>query len=166
MCRSWSGVGAYSAKAEAQSESKISDSAHLCSSAVYQRWPESHFQTPTSLLFQNFWIRVRNLRPAIFQIWESDSCSKSSCNHRSNPTLSIFLLKKWPHTHLLLPKLKSDGRSWSGFSQIFDSGSERNTQKPAGVDSGNPVSSEISDLCGISDSFLFFSYFPSQNKEI
>ena len=30
MCRSWSGVGAYSAKAEAQSESKISDSAHLC----------------------------------------------------------------------------------------------------------------------------------------
>jgi len=25
-----------------------------------------------------------------------------------------------------------------GFSQIFDSGSERKTQNPAGVDSGNP----------------------------
>jgi len=29
-----------------------------------------------------------------------------------------------------------------------------------------PVSSEISDLCEISDLFLFFSYFASQNKEI
>jgi len=25
----------------------------------YSRWPESLFQTPTPLLFQNFWIRVR-----------------------------------------------------------------------------------------------------------
>jgi len=24
-----------------------------------QRWPESHFQTPTPLLFQNVWIRIR-----------------------------------------------------------------------------------------------------------
>jgi len=29
-----------------------------------------------------------------------------------------------------------------------------------------PVSSEISDLCEISDLLLFFSYFASQNKEI
>jgi len=29
-----------------------------------------------------------------------------------------------------------------------------------------PVSSEISDLCEISDLLLFFSYFVSQNKEI
>jgi len=32
---------------------------------VKQRWPESHFLTPTPLLFQNFWIRIRkffNLR--------------------------------------------------------------------------------------------------------
>jgi len=52
----------------------------------------------------------------------------------------MFLLKKQPHRLLLLPKLKID--SWSGFSQIFDpgpgSGSERKTQNPAGVDSGNP----------------------------
>jgi len=29
-----------------------------------------------------------------------------------------------------------------------------------------PVSSEISDLCEISDLLLFLSYFASQNKEI
>ena len=29
-----------------------------------------------------------------------------------------------------------------------------------------PVSSEISDLCEISDLLLFYSYFASQNKEI
>jgi len=29
-----------------------------------------------------------------------------------------------------------------------------------------PVSSEISDLCEISDLLLFFSYFACQNKEI
>jgi len=28
------------------------------------------------------------------------------------------------------------------------------------------LSSEISDICEISDLFLFFSYFASQNKEI
>jgi len=30
---------------------------------------------------------------------------------------------------------------------------------------GIPVSSEISDLCEISDLLLFFTYFASQNKE-
>jgi len=30
----------------------------------------------------------------------------------------------------------------------------------------DPVSSEISDLCEISDLLLFFSYFASQNEEI
>ena len=29
-----------------------------------------------------------------------------------------------------------------------------------------PVSSEISDLCEISDFFLFFSYFAYQNKDV
>ena len=32
-------------------------------------------------------------------------------------------------------ELKSDSRSGSGFSRIFDSGSERKTQSPAGVES-------------------------------
>jgi len=30
----------------------------------------------------------------------------------------------------------------------------------------SPISSEISNLCEISDLLLFFSYFASQNKEI
>jgi len=75
--------------------------------------------------------------PAILQLWESDSCSDSGYNHRSNRNLRMFLPKKWPHRLQLLPKWKSD--FWSGFSQIFDSGSERKTQNPAGVDSGTPV---------------------------
>jgi len=61
--------------------------------------------------------------PAILQIWESDSCSDSGCNHRSNRNSPMFLPKKWPHRLLLLQQLKSDSGSGSGFSQIFDSGS-------------------------------------------
>ena len=52
----------------------------------------------------------------------------------------MFVLKKWSHRLLPLSKWKSDSRS--GFSQNFDSGSgsgsERKTQNPAEVDSGNP----------------------------
>jgi len=39
-------------------------------------------------------------------------------------------------TPVILPKLKSDAGPSYGFSQIFDSGSERKTQNPAEVDSG------------------------------
>jgi len=81
-----------------------------------------------------------NPGPAILKIWESDSCSDSGYNHRSNHNLPMFLPKKWPHRPLLLPKWKID--SGSVFLQIFDSGSgsgfERKTQNPAGVDSGDP----------------------------
>jgi len=49
-----------------------------------------------------------NPGPSIFQIWESDSCSESGYNHQSNLNLPIFLLKKWQHRLLLLPKLKND----------------------------------------------------------
>jgi len=62
-----------------------------------------------------------NLGPAILQIWESDSCSDSGYNHRSNRNLPMFLPKKWLHRLLLLPKWKSE--SGFVFSQIFDSGS-------------------------------------------
>ena len=79
-----------------------------------------------------------NPDPVIFQIWEFASCSDFGYNHRSNRNLPMFLLKKWPHRLLLLQKLKSDSGSGSGFSQIFDSGSERKTQNPAGFDSGTP----------------------------
>ena len=54
----------------------------------------------------------------------------------------MFLPEKWPLILLLLPKWKSD--SGSKFDQIFDSGSgygsERETQNPAEVDYGKPVS--------------------------
>ena len=35
--------------------------------------------------------------PAILQIWESDSCSDSGYNIRSNRDLPLFLPKKWLH---------------------------------------------------------------------
>ena len=80
---------------------------------------------------------------AIFQIWESDSCSDSGYNHRSTGNLPMFLSKKWLHRLLLLPKWKSDSGSGSVFSQIFDSGSgsgsERKTQNPSWVDSGTRI---------------------------
>jgi len=34
-----------------------------------------------------------------FQIRESDSCSDSSCNHRSNSNLPMFSLYKWTHCY-------------------------------------------------------------------
>jgi len=76
--------------------------------------------------------------PNIYQIWESDSCSDSGYNHRSNRNSPMFLLQKWPHRLLPLPKLKRDSGSRFCFSQIFNSRSERKTQNPAGVDSGTP----------------------------
>jgi len=82
-----------------------------------------------------------NPGPSILQIWESDSCSHSGYNHPSNRNFPMFLPKKWPHRLLLLPKWKSDSGTGSVFSQTFDSGSssDRKTQNPAGVETGNPV---------------------------
>jgi len=60
--------------------------------------------------------------PDILQNWESNSCSDSVYNHPSNRNLPIFLPKKWSHGVLLLPKLKSDSGSGSGFSQILTPG--------------------------------------------
>jgi len=95
----------------------------------YQRWPESLFQTP--LLFR----LNLSLDPsaAIFQIWEFHSCSDSGCNHRSDHNLPMFLLKKWPHRLLLLPKSKSDSRSGAE--------SERKTQNLARADSRSSATS-------------------------
>jgi len=95
-----------------------------------------HSDTPA--LVRSGWSHFFRLRLCTCsKILGSDSCSDSSCNHRSNRNLPM-----WPHRLLLLPKLKSDSRSGSGFSQIFDfglgSGSERKTQNPSGVDSENP----------------------------
>jgi len=46
--------------------------------------------------------------PAIPKISESDSCSDSGHNHRSNRNLPMFLLKKWPNWLLQLPNGKGD----------------------------------------------------------
>jgi len=81
------------------------------------------FTDSDSAPVQKFLNPVPDPVPAILQIWESDSCSDSGYNHRSNRNLPMFLPKKWPHRLLLLPNWKSDSRSGSGFSQIFDSGS-------------------------------------------
>jgi len=60
--------------------------------------------------------------PVIFQIWKSDSCSDPGYyHHGSNWNLPTFLLNKWQHRRLLLPKLKSDPGSGHCVSQIFDS---------------------------------------------
>ena len=45
-----------------------------------------------------------NPGPAIFQIWESDSCSDCGYRHRSNRNLPRFLHKKLPHRLPLLPE--------------------------------------------------------------
>ena len=92
---------------------------------------------------------------AISQIWESDSCSDSGKNYRSNRNLPVFLLKKWPHRLLLLQNLKSDSRSGPGFSHIFNSGSERKTQNPAGIDSCTPEMSELSNFAIQIQSWIF-----------
>jgi len=98
--------------------------------------------------------------PDLFQIWESDSCSDSGY-HQSSWEFTHILLKKLPNRLLQLPKLKSDPGFGSGLSQMFDSGTERKVQNPAGVDSGTSVSREISDLCEISDLLLFVRHFAS-----
>ena len=69
--------------------------------------------------------------PAIFQIWGSDSCSDSGYNHQSNLNLPMFLLKKWPHRLLLLPKLKSDSGSGSGFPKFLTPGPDPVRRKNA-----------------------------------
>jgi len=56
-------------------------------------------------------LQFLNPDSAIFQIWESDSCSDSDYSHRSNRNLPMFLLMKWPHRLPLLPKFKSDSGS-------------------------------------------------------
>ena len=98
---------------------------------ISQRWPESLFQTPTPLLFQNFWIRVRIRK---FVKFENPNPVQTAAAIDPTKIYQRFYVKKWPHRLLLLPKLKKIG-SGSLFSQIFDSGAGR-TQNPAGVDSG------------------------------
>jgi len=83
-----------------------------------------------------------NPGPAILQIWESDSCSDSGYNHRSKRNLPMFLPEKWPQqtpaTAEMGKWLRLRIRFFTNFWLRCGSGSERKTQNPAGVDSGNP----------------------------
>jgi len=81
---------------------------------------------------------------AILRIWESDSCSDSGHNRWYNRNLPMFLLKKWQHRLLLLPKWKSD--PGSGFSQIFYSGPDRK-EKPRIFPESTPALRIQSHLC-------------------
>jgi len=57
-----------------------------------QKWPESLFSDSHSAPVSKFLNPVP--APAIFQIWESDSCSDSGYTHQSNLNLPMFLPKK------------------------------------------------------------------------
>jgi len=74
------------------------------------------FSDSNSALVPTFLNQGPDQGPSILQILESDSCSDSGYNHRSNGNLPMLLHKKWPHRLLLLPKWRSDSGSGSGFS--------------------------------------------------
>ena len=107
-------------------------------SCLQQRWPLCLACSWGGVTFSVYdsapVAKFLNPGPEIFQIWESDSRSDFGYNHRSNRNSPMLFPMKWPHRFLLLPKLKIDSGSRSCFSQILDSGSERKTQNPAGVD--------------------------------
>jgi len=86
--------------------------------------------------------------PAILQIWESDSCSDSGYNHRSNRNLPMFLPKKWPHRLLLLPKWKIDSGSASGFHKFSTPGPDPGSKEKRRILSESNLVSRIqSHLC-------------------
>ena len=86
-----------------------------------------------------------NPGPAIFQIWESDSCPDSGYNHQSNLNLPMFLLKKWPHTPAAaeIEKLLRV-RFFPNFRLRIRV--QKKTQNPAGLDSGSGPTSATYQL--------------------
>jgi len=123
-------------EAGVESESEKCDSTHIW--CLDLKWPESFFQTPTPLLFQNVWIwggpRSGNFSNKRIRLLFRCQLPSTSIQ----PKFTNVFPKKWPWRLLLLPKIKSD--SGSGFSLNFDtgSGSERKTKNNVGVDSGTP----------------------------
>ena len=103
-----------------------------------QRRPESLFQTPTPLLFQNFWIRVW-----LFFKFENPTPDQNPVTIIDPIVIYSSICLRNDHTdscYCRNGKVTSD--PGPGFSQIFDSesgsGHERKTQNPAGVESGTP----------------------------
>jgi len=82
--------------------------------------PESHFQTPTLLLFQNFriWVRIQ----LIFKFKNPNPVQTPAASIDLTEIYLCFHLRN-EHTDSCSAKIEK----WLqiGFSQIFDSGSER-----------------------------------------
>ena len=73
-----------------------------------QKWPESHFQTPTPLLFQNLWIRIRVQK---FSKFENPTPVETPATIDATENQQCRVLSPAP-------------------------GPKRKTQNPSGVDSG------------------------------
>jgi len=114
-----------------------------CSAIGYTRGGRSHIFRQTPILFQNFWIRIR-VRAQKFFKFENPTPVQTPATIDATEIQQCFSLRNDIYKDhawlLLLSKMSSSSWSVSGFSQIFDSGSgsERKTQNPAGVGSGNP----------------------------
>ena len=76
--------------------------------------------------------------PAIFQIWKSDYCTDSGYNHPSNRKFAHVFPNEMTTQTPATAEIEKWLRIRVRFSQIFDFGSEKKTQNPAGVDSGTP----------------------------
>jgi len=119
----------------------------MFNTGAVQRWPESLFQTPTPLLFQNFCIRGR-IRVQLFFKFENPFPVQT-------PVTIIDATVIYPCFYLRNDHTDSCYcRNWK---VTLDPGPIFHKFLTPGSD---PVSSEISDL------LLFFGYFASQNKEI
>ena len=86
-----------------------------------QRWPESRFQTPTPLLFQNFRIRVRN-RVRQFVIFVSPTPVQTPATIIDLGVIYSCFYFRNDNRLLLLPKLKSDPGSGSSFPKFLTPG--------------------------------------------
>jgi len=95
-----------------------------------QRWPESLFKTPTPLLFQNFWIRVRK-----FFKFENPTPVQTPATIINPTEIHICFYLRNDHTDSCYCRNWKVTPAASGFSQILDSGCERKTQNHPGVDS-------------------------------
>jgi len=115
-----------------------------------QRLPGPIFQTPTPLLFQNFWTRIWVQVQQFFKFGNRTPVQTLVTTINATQIYLCFYLKKWPHRLPLIPTLKLTPGPGPFFSRIFDSGSvfwsERKTQNPAGVYSGTRIHGHLWDV--------------------
>ena len=92
--------------------------------------------------------------PVTLQIWESDSCSDSGCNYRSNRNLPMLLPEKWPHRLLLLLKWKSDHGSGPVFHKFLTPGLDPDPKKRRILPESKPALRIRSHLWSACDCWL------------